>query len=221
MVMRAMRKNQRTIMAIMAILIAFGLVGSSIAYYLLSGPGVSSGGTRGSNLQYYETEIKTLQEQIKKNPSDVSLQANLGHVYFEYAMALRQEDKGKEALEQFKRAIQTYEEVLRRQKDDKAVLGNLATCYYYTGRVDDAIKTVEKVLQLDPNFSPARLNYGIYLGEGKGDYKAAIAELKKIPAGDPNYQQAQSLISKFSAAASAASGNTSSSSQGTQGSEKK
>lgn len=118
--------------------------------------------------------------------------------YFEEAMDLRIKNKPDKAADKFKLAITDYEAVLRTSPKNTAVLGNLATSYFYTGSTDKAIETVKKALEIDPNFSTARMNYAIYLGEGKGQTLEAIKELKKVNAGDPNYQQAQQLLASFS-----------------------
>lgn len=120
-----------------------------------------------------------------------------GDGYFEEAMNL-QASQDKKAADKFKQAIAEYEAVIKTSPDDPAVLGNLATSYFYTGNTDKAISIVQKALEIDPNFSTARMNYAIYLGNGKGQTQEAIKELQKVKAGDPNYEQAQQLLTSFS-----------------------
>lgn len=117
---------------------------------------------------------------------------------FEEAMGFLSSKKMDKAAKKFGEAVPEYEAVIRISPKNTAALGNLATSYYYSGNTDKAIETVKKALEIDPNFSTARMNYAIYLGEGKGQTQEALNELKKIKAGDPNYQQALQLMGSFS-----------------------
>lgn len=117
---------------------------------------------------------------------------------FEEAMGFLSEKKMDKAAKKFAEAVPEYEAVIRVSPKNTAALGNLATSYYYSGNTDKAIETVKKALEVDPYFSTARMNYAIYLGDGKGQVQEAIKELQKIKAGDQSYQQAQQLMASFS-----------------------
>ncbi|MFZ5641222.1 MAG: tetratricopeptide repeat protein [Bacillota bacterium] len=142
----------------------------------------------------YWTNYSTSQSQA--GTATVAGEAK-GHGLFEDGIKLLN-NKPEKAADKFKLAITEYEAVLRTSPKNTAVLGNLATSYFYTGNTDKAIETVKKALEIDPNFSQARMNYAIYLGNGKGQTQDAIKELQKIKVGDPNYQQAQQLMASFS-----------------------
>ncbi len=116
---------------------------------------------------------------------------------FEAALKLLGQGKSKDAANKFASAIQKYEEVLKTTPDNILVLGDLATSYHYTGNTDKAIELVKKALEINPDFSTARMNYAIYLFEGKQNKEEAIKELGKIGKEDPNYQRAQELIASF------------------------
>ncbi len=116
---------------------------------------------------------------------------------FEAALDLWGKGKTKEAAKKFTSAIKGYEEVLKTTPENIAVLGNLATSYHYTGNTDKAIETVKKALEISPSFSVARINYAIYLFEGKQNKEEAIKELEKIGKDDPNYGRAQELLQAF------------------------
>jgi len=121
-----------------------------------------------------------------------------GNAYYQEAVDYMTKNKPDKAAGKFKLAITEYEAVLRTNPKNTAVLGDLATSYFYSGNTDKAIETVKKALDIDPNFSTARMNYAIYLGEGKKQTREAVKELQQIKAGDPNYKRAQELIVNFS-----------------------
>lgn len=123
-----------------------------------------------------------------------------GNSYFTQAFDKLSRENYKDADKLFKDAIAEYEKALKETPDNKAVLGDLATAYFYTGNTDKAIDLVKKALEIDPNFSQARYNYAIYLGDGKKDYLGAIKELQKIKSSDPKYKDAQNLIQSFTQA---------------------
>ena len=75
---------------------------------------------------------------------------------------------------------------------DKAVLMELAKAYDYTGKPDQAVKTYEQALAVDPGFSEARYKIAeIYYLSGKLD--KAETWLKELIQKDPEYEYAHLL----------------------------
>ncbi|MDT3701062.1 MAG: hypothetical protein RO469_16785 [Thermincola sp.] len=184
------------IIVVMAILLGTGTI-----WALNSGnnPGSGSASTSqsgGQSTASLESEVKSLTDQVAKNPKDAALQENLGTALFNLANAYRDSNNPK-AAETFNKTIQVYNGALQLDPNSKETLGDLATAYFYSNQTDMAITTVQKALAIDPAFAPALMNYGIYLAYGKGDYAGAIAQLQKVPSGAPQYSQAQSLIQDF------------------------
>ncbi|PKM82132.1 MAG: hypothetical protein CVU89_05655 [Firmicutes bacterium HGW-Firmicutes-14] len=170
------RKRNKTMTYIIVALVSLGLLITtlpSIGSYLFSGTG--SGGSS----------------------------AYSANNDFESAMNLLGQGKVKDANRKFESAIDKYEKILKETPDDILVLGDLATAKHYTGNTDEAITLVKKALEINPAFSTARINYAIYLFEGKGDVDSAIAELGKIEESDPNYQRAQTVLANIENAAKA------------------
>lgn len=150
----------------------------------------------GQNISSLESRVDALTAQVKNDPKNAVLQEDLGTALFNLANAYIQINDSR-ATETLNKTIEVYNETLKLNPDSKETLGDLATAYFYTNQVDQAIVTVEKALKIDPNFLPAIMNYGIYLASGKGDYAKAIEQWEKIPAGTPQYEQAQSLIQQY------------------------
>ncbi len=167
--------------------------------YAMGGGGNAGGGVNtsgGQNISSLESQVKTLTEQVNSNPKNASLQEDLGTALFNLANAYR-DSNDQRANDTFNKAIEAYNKTLQLEPNSKEALGDLATAYFYTNQVDQAISTVEKALKIDPNFVPALMNYGIYLANGKGDYANAIKQWQKVPSGAPQYSQAQSLIQQY------------------------
>lgn len=135
-----------------------------------------------------------------------SPEASAGLKDFNDGASLMQQNKVEEAQKKFASAIKNFEEALKKTPNDYQVLGDLATAYYYSGNADKAIENVKKALEISPNFSPARMNYAIYLGYGKNNAKDAITELNKIAKGDQNYDQAQQMIAELNKQAAPSTG---------------
>ena len=170
------KKHNKYFLWIMVALISIGLVGPLSISWLTSSPLQSQAGT---GVAASGAEAK-------------------GNAYYQEAADLMGKNKAKEAGQKFGQAIAEYESVVKTNPNNTAVLGDLATSYFYTGKTDKAIETVKKALDIDPNFTTARLNYAIYLGDGKGQTREAIKELQKIKSGDPNFDRAKELINTFS-----------------------
>ena len=116
---------------------------------------------------------------------------------FNQGGTLMQQGKQADAQKKLNAAKTGFEAILKTDPKNYQVLGDLATTYFYLNNTDKAIETAKKALEISPNFGPARLNLGIYLGYGKNNPTEAIAELKKVQKGDPSYGKAQEIIAEL------------------------
>lgn len=73
-----------------------------------------------------------------------------------------------------------------------AVLMELADAYIYSGKPDQAVKTYEQVLAVDPGYSDARYMIA-YVYYSKDENDQAIATLQELIEKDPNYAEAHLL----------------------------
>lgn len=171
------KRPNKIVLYVLVAMISIGLLGSvSIGFWAFSSGSYSSGTAVANN---GSSEAK-------------------GNAYFSQAMdKLLTKNDVEGAQKLFKDAIVEYEKALKETPQNKLVLGDLATAYFYTGNTDKAIELVRQALKIDPNFAQARFNYAIYLGDGKKQYMDAIKELQKIKTGDPRYQDAQNLIKQY------------------------
>ncbi|MFD1427490.1 tetratricopeptide repeat protein [Kroppenstedtia sanguinis] len=73
-------------------------------------------------------------------------------------------DEARECLEsgRFLQAMEILEELLEEHSDFHAVMNNLSLAYYYTGDVDQAMETIERVLASDPGNLHAICNLAVF-----------------------------------------------------------
>ncbi len=174
--MNAKKRNKPIIMFLVG-MISLGLLMSVSVYFM--GDYSGSANTAANNAAPGSAEAKAVQD-------------------FQQGMTLIQQQQADEAQKKFADAKSGFEEVLKKDPNNVQVLGDLATTYFYMNNADKAIETVKKALEINPDFTTARLNYGIYLAYGKNNTADAIKELEQIKKGDFNYDQAQKLIGDIS-----------------------
>ena len=108
------------------------------------------------------------------------------------------------ALDYGRQGIRYYERYLKLSPQDNDAMADFASLLFYTGQTDRAIQEVGVVLGRDPNHVNANYNLGIFYGQGRQDFPAAIAQMKKVIAltvNDPQqhavYQQATSALEQL------------------------
>lgn len=171
------RKRNKTLTYIVVAFVSVGLL-LSVSLYWTGGSYSGTGGTGSSSAP----------------PSTANQD-------FEAAMNLGQQGKDAEAKDKFLSAIKGYETILKNDPnppDKIAVLGDLATSYFYTGNTDKAVELAGQALKINPNYSIAKLNLAVYLSEGKNNPTEAIKLLKTITKDDTYYKDAQQLIDRIS-----------------------
>lgn len=175
MVFMNARKQNKTIIMLVVGFVSIGLLLSVSLYFMPSGYSTPNAGTQVTGGSAEDTAVQNFQQ----------------------GMSLIQQGKNADAQKKLALAKTQFEEVIKKDAKNVQSLGDLATVYYYLGDPDKAIETVKKALEVNANFTTARLNYGVYLAYGKNNTKDAIAELKKVPKGDFNYDKAQQMITEI------------------------
>ncbi len=88
--------------------------------------------------------------------------------------------------------IAGLEDRAKQNPGDKSILMELAEAYFYSGKPDQAVKTYEQVLVLDPASSEAGINIATIYFYG-GEYDQAIDRLQELIKNDPNHREAHYL----------------------------
>jgi cytochrome c-type biogenesis protein CcmH/NrfG len=144
---------------------------------------------------------------LQTRPSDPEALLKMGNFFYEQNNAVLQTNPVL-ALDYGRQGIRYYERYLKISPQDNDAIADFASLLFYTGQTDRAIREVGVVLQRDPNHVNANYNLGIFYGQGRQDYAAAIAQMKKVIAlteSDPNkhavFQQATVVLAQLEALA--------------------
>lgn len=194
------KQNQYLKTIVLATLITGSLVGAG-AYGYFSGtaspksPTSSSASASSSsgNSDYVnlKNQVNVLNQKVRSNPNDSSLQQELGNAYYDLGTMARTVAPN-EAREDYLQAIKYYQSVLNTKKDIN-VLTDMSTAAIYTGQNDVAEKGFKEALTENPDFIQALFNYGVFLSEIKKDYASAISVWQTALDKDPNGPNAERL----------------------------
>ncbi len=125
------------------------------------------------------SQIKTLQEIVKKDPKNLPALVELGNLYFD--------------TDQPKEAIDAYSRYLAVKPDNADVRTDMGIMYRKLGQFDRAIEEFKKAAQSDPKHANSRYNTGLVLLHDKGDMKDAIKAWEDYLKVDPNSERAQRI----------------------------
>lgn len=118
-----------------------------------------------------DKKVEPLLEQLKKNPKDPDLLAQIGHSY----LAAQQLQSAQQYLEQ---------SIALKPKPD--TLNDLSFVYAKLGDIDKTVALLKQARSLDPKYAPVLFNLGFFEWRGKADPKAAIEAWQAFLKADPN-----------------------------------
>lgn len=198
------KKTQRIYAMILTALISIAMIGSGFLGYFFRG-GIPPADTTNSNetanaaadYQAQKGRIEAMVQQAKLDPGNVPLQTALGNEYYK---------AGREALnvapsevqENYKKAVEAYQKVLKTNRDPNIIL-DMATSAFYSGDYDLAEKSFNEALVLKPDFINALINYGIFLSQTKQDWAGALNQWQKalpLAQNSSDKEQIQAMISQ-------------------------
>jgi len=121
-----------------------------------------------------EKQADPLVAQLQKDPKNADLLAKVGRIY--------------ESTHQFKEAVEYYEKSLALKPDNVALRNEMASCLYYTGDVDGALKEFERSLKDDPKNANSLFNVGMIRWRGKNDAAGAVSAWQELLKLNPNLE---------------------------------
>ena len=130
--------------------------------------------------QAADTQAAPLLARLKTEPTNATLLANLGNIYYD--------------AKQYPQAIEYYERSLKSQPADTSVRTDLGTAYWYNGDADTAIAQFQKSLTYQPTKADTLFNLGIVELQGKKDAKKAIAAWQKLLDTNPGYPNKEKVL---------------------------
>jgi len=135
--------------------------------------------------QMADKQAAPLLAKLQNDGSNPDLLANIGRVY--------------ESAHQFKEAAGYYEKSLSIKPANVAIRNEMASCLYYSGDVDGALKQLDQSLKDDPKNANSLFNLGMIRWQGKNDSQGAVATWQRLLKLNPNLEsekkaQVQRLI---------------------------
>jgi tetratricopeptide (TPR) repeat protein len=111
-------------------------------------------------------KLSDLEAAVAKEPKNADLLVQLGNTAYD--------------VEDWKKAIDSYERALKLRDADPNVLTDLGVAYRNIGNLDKALAMFTQASARDPNHWPAQFNLAIVYGIDKGDTKKALEILTKL-----------------------------------------
>ncbi|MBU4534144.1 MAG: tetratricopeptide repeat protein [Eubacteriales bacterium] len=187
--MRRPRKfGQKLFFWVITIMIAFGLVGGSVA--MIFSPDSTQPVTPPSDEDQFGEFVRALQEleeKVKENPEDLSSRIVLGNTYGQ--------------MGQFDAAIEQYVAVLETDPEYESARLSLAESYFALERDEEALAEVERLLEANPEHQFGHFLAGYILGNGLEDYPAAVEKMERfveLAGSGPYVDEAKAMIEEWS-----------------------
>ncbi|EGW38952.1 hypothetical protein [Desulfosporosinus sp. OT] len=175
------KKQHRGFAVVLVILISIAMVASGFSLFFsgsgLPSPDSNSPTNAAADYQAKKVRLAAIAEQVKANPSNVQLQTDLGNEYYDAGVAA-EDVAPTEVQENFKHAVEAYQNVLKTNKDP-GVMVDMATAAFKSGDNDLADKSFKEALSIKPEFLNGLVNYGIFLANAKQDLTGAITQWQK------------------------------------------
>lgn len=132
-----------------------------------------------------DKQAEPLLAKLQNDASNPDLLVKIGRVY--------------ESAHQFKEAAAYYEKSLSIKPQNVAVRNEMASCLYYDGDVDGALKQLDRSLKDDPRNPNSLFNLGMIRWQGKNDSQGAVSAWQRLLKLNPNLEsqkkdQVQRLI---------------------------
>jgi cytochrome c-type biogenesis protein CcmH/NrfG len=135
--------------------------------------------------QMADKQAEPLLAKLEKDGNNPDLLVNIGRVY--------------ESAHQFKTAADYYQKSLSIKPGNVALRNEMASCLYYSGDVDGALKQLNQSLKDDARNANSLFNIGMIRWQGKNDSKGAVDAWRRLLKLNPNLEgekkaQVQRLI---------------------------
>ena len=198
------KKSQRIFAGVLAVLISVAMVGSGLLVFFFKGDEPSSGSsastiTANAEAEYQNQKLRidAMVQQAKEDPENVLLQTALGNEYYDAAIKA-QVVSPTEVQDNFSKAVEAYQMVLKTNKDPN-IMVDMATSAFYSGNYDLAEKSFNDALVIKPDFMNALINYGIFLSQAKQDWVGALNQWQKalpLAQNSSDKEQIQAMINQ-------------------------
>jgi len=118
-----------------------------------------------------DKQVEPLLEKLKADPNNSSLLNQIGTVY--------------KATHQFQDAAGYYQKAVQADPKNVAARTDWASCLYYQGDVEGALKQLQISLQYDPKDANTLFNLGLIRWEAKKDSSGAVSAWQQLLKANP------------------------------------
>lgn len=146
----------------------------------------------------YSAGVNALKTVAASQPTSYTAQLNLANAYFDWAQELSTPAQGASqitteaivaATQQWTSARTAYESAIKLKPNDPPTLVDYSVATFYSGETSAAVVTAVKVTKINPTFSAAWLNLGIFY-DRLGQTANAVAAYQQYLKIDPNGKSA-------------------------------
>jgi len=135
--------------------------------------------------QMADKQAEPLLAKLRSDANNPELLVSIGRLY--------------ESAHQFKEAAGYYEKSLSIKPGNVALRNEMASCLYYSGDVDGALKQLDQSLKDDPKNANSLFNLGMIRWRGKNDSQGAVTAWQRLLKLNPDLEnekknQVQRLI---------------------------
>jgi len=124
-----------------------------------------------------DKKAEPLLAKLKDDPKNADLLIQVGSIYY--------------STHQFKDAADYFGKSLEVKPKNVAIRTQMASCLYYSGDVDGALKQLELATADDPKDANSLFNLGYIRWEGKKDTKGALAAWSQLLKTNPQLEPAK------------------------------
>jgi len=118
-----------------------------------------------------DKKAEPLLEQLKRDPKNSDLLFQVGKIY--------------SSTQQFKEAAVYYDKALQVDPKNVHLRTEMASCLYYSGDVEGAIRQLQQSLHYDPKDANSLFNLGMIKWQGKQDSTGALAAWQELLKSNP------------------------------------
>jgi len=142
----------------------------------------------------YDRALSIAQSGLAQNPDDAEFNARAGVIWMEKAQATQDSLASRADLEA---ALPYFQHALAADSANTDVAFNVATCYRQLGRLDDAIRPLQRVLQARPDDNQSRVQLAIVLLQEERPDEAEPHLLEVVQRiGEPTNAQDRELLAR-------------------------
>jgi cytochrome c-type biogenesis protein CcmH/NrfG len=138
-----------------------------------------------------DKQAQPLLEKLKTDPNNAELLIQTAKIY--------------QATHQFGEAVSYFEKAVAVDPKNVVTRTALASCLYYSGDADGAIRQLERATKDEPGNANALFNLGVIRWQGKKDGRGALAAWRQLLQANPRLaadkkSQVEKLIAEVSSA---------------------